>query len=436
MKTNVFIRGTLLSVLVILSIVLSYFIWKGQPDYETINVKEVEKTSIDKQKTAMQVFRPMMIQVNQKNSHFQTNDSEYVNELAADARSFSFSEVVLSGKKRSAEYDRIIHQNGTIELIYPNNIPFSIFSQIFQVDGKELENATFNRIIFDTNKTDTGLFTVYFTNDYEDTIYQSSLQERDIKSAQKIVNEADKKNALTEVPEVLPSKHSIFLSNEPVKMKSEKYIVDSMDINLFTKALFPDMGSVKNEDNSYTNGSSKIVLDTDNKVLEYINPSQESMMNNESTAKRVSRIQDSFNFVNEHAGWTDNYYYTGYLAQSGTANFSLFVNNLQVLSSSGMAQIAVTEGQEAVYKYSRPYFKLDYPIPRESEDVTLPSSVSVYNSLKENPNIDIESLQMITLGYQMNWTEDKGLNRIVVLSPTWIFKYNGQWFVADLKGSE
>lgn len=66
MKTNVFIRGTLLSVLVILSIVLSYFIWKGQPDYETINVKEVEKTSIDKQKTAMQVFRPMMIQANQK----------------------------------------------------------------------------------------------------------------------------------------------------------------------------------------------------------------------------------------------------------------------------------------------------------------------------------------------------------------------------------
>ncbi|WP_088810431.1 MULTISPECIES: YycH family regulatory protein [Listeria] len=436
MKTNAYLRGAILTVLVIFSIVLSYFIWKGQPDYETIDVKEVEKTTIDKQKTAAQVFKPMMIQVNKNDTHFQTNNGTYVNELAADGRNFSFSEVVLSGKKRSEEYDRIIHQNGAIELIYPNNIPFSIFAQVFQVEGKKLDNASFNRIIFDTNKTDTGLYTVYFTNDYEDTIYQSSLQEKDIESVRNIVEEANKEDVFNEVPEVRPSKHSIFLSNERIKMSSEKYIIDSMDINLFTKALFQDVGSVKNEDNSYTNGSSKIVLDTTNKVLEYINPAQEVTTNTETISKRDSRIQDSFNFINEHAGWTDNYYYTGYYAQSGTVNFGLFVNNLQVLNSAGMSQIYVTEGQEAVYKYSRPFFKLDYPIPRESEEVTLPSSLSVYKNLESNPNIDIRSLQMITLGYEMSWVEDKGLNRIVELRPTWIFKYNGQWFVSDMKESE
>ncbi|EKM9284341.1 transcriptional regulator, partial [Listeria monocytogenes] len=44
-------RSFILTILVVLSIVLSYFIWKGQPDYEAINVKEVEKTTIDKTMT-------------------------------------------------------------------------------------------------------------------------------------------------------------------------------------------------------------------------------------------------------------------------------------------------------------------------------------------------------------------------------------------------
>lgn len=147
-------------------------------------------------------------------------------------------------------------------------------------------------------------------------------------------------------------------------------------------------------------------------------------------------IQDSFNFINEHAGWTDEYYFTGYDSTTGSANFGMFVDNLQVISGNGMSQISVTEGQEAVYKYSRPFFKLDYSIPRESDEVKLPSSATVYESLKNNSNIDITAVQMITLGYKMSWVEDKGLKRIVELEPTWIFKYRGKWFDAGVKESE
>lgn len=42
-------RSFILTILVVLSIVLSYFIWKGQPDYEAINVKEVEKQPLTRQ---------------------------------------------------------------------------------------------------------------------------------------------------------------------------------------------------------------------------------------------------------------------------------------------------------------------------------------------------------------------------------------------------
>lgn len=50
MRKFSYVRGLLLTILVILSVVLSYLIWKAQPNYESIDVKEVKNTAIDKQK--------------------------------------------------------------------------------------------------------------------------------------------------------------------------------------------------------------------------------------------------------------------------------------------------------------------------------------------------------------------------------------------------
>ncbi|EAG7464773.1 transcriptional regulator, partial [Listeria monocytogenes] len=129
-------RSFILTILVVLSIVLSYFIWKGQPDYEAINVKEVEKTTIDKTMTTSQVFKPYKLAVNANENNYQSLDADLLNELMAQGKAFSFSEVVLASKKSSEDYEKLIHKNGTIEIIFPNNIPFSIFAQIFQVEGE------------------------------------------------------------------------------------------------------------------------------------------------------------------------------------------------------------------------------------------------------------------------------------------------------------
>ncbi|NHW78012.1 transcriptional regulator, partial [Escherichia coli] len=130
-----------------------------------------------------------------------------------------------------------------------------------------------NRIVFDINKTDTGLHSVYFTNDDQENIYQSSLQNKDIDKIEKIVKKNESK--LTQNDKLISNKRNLFLSSEKTKLNRKKYIIDSLEINLFTSALFQDSGTVKSEGNTYTDGSSVIEMDTDNKVLEYVNPSQE-----------------------------------------------------------------------------------------------------------------------------------------------------------------
>ncbi|HBM4627582.1 TPA: transcriptional regulator [Listeria innocua] len=423
-------RSFLLTVLVVLSIVLSYFIWKGQPDYEAINVKEVEKTTIDKTMTTSQVFKPYKLAVNANEINYQSLDSDLLNELMAQGKAFSFSEVVLANKKSNEEYEKLIHKNGTIEIIFPNNIPFSIFAQNFQVEGEGLESAFFNRIVFDINNTDTGLHSVYFANDDQENIYQSSLQNKDIDKIEKIVKKNESK--LMQNDKVISNKRNLFLSSEKTKLNRKKYITDSLEINLFTSALFQDSGTVKSEGNTYTDGSSVIEMDTENKVLEYVNPSQERTNPEDlNNVKRAGLIQDSFNFVNDHAGWTGDgaYYFTGYAAESATTNFNLFIDNLQVYNEDGMADISVTEGLEAVYKYMRPFFRLDTDVPGEKKEVTMESSYSVYNALVENPNVKAEEIEDIVPGYHMTRSESSGMNRIVTLEPTWLYKYHDKWFI-------
>ncbi|ECB9829248.1 transcriptional regulator [Listeria monocytogenes] len=423
-------RSFVLTILVVLSIVLSYFIWKGQPDYEAINVKEVEKTTIDKTMTTSQVFKPYKLAVNANESNYQSLDDDLLNELMAQGKAFSFSEVVLANKKSSEDYEKLIHKNGTIEIIFPNNIPFSIFAQIFQIEGEGLESAFFNRIVFDVNNTDTGLHSVYFANDDQENIYQSSLQNKDIDKIEKIVKKNESK--LTQNDKLISNKRNLFLSSEKTKLDRKKYIIDSLEINLFTSALFQDSGTVKSEGNTYTDGSSVIEMDTDNKVLEYVNPSQERTNPEDlSSVKRAGLIQDSFNFVNDHAGWTGDgaYYFTGYAGESATTNFSLFIDNLQVYNENGMADISVTEGLEAVYKYMRPFFRLDTDVPGEKKEVTLSSSYSVYNALAQNPNVKAEEIEDIVPGYHMTRSESSGMNRLVTLEPTWLYKYHDKWFI-------
>ncbi|EFR88943.1 two-component system activity regulator YycH [Listeria marthii] len=423
-------RSFVLTVLVVLSIVLSYFIWKGQPDYEAINVKEIEKTTIDKTMTTSQVFKPYKLAVNSNDNNYQSLDADLLNELMAQGKAFSFSEVVLANKKSSEDYEKLIHKNGTIEIIFPNDIPFSIFAQIFQVEGEGLESAFFNRIVFDINNTDTGLHSVYFANDDQENIYQSSLQNKDIDKIEKIVKKNEGK--LTQNDKLLSNKRNLFLSTEKTKLDRKKYIIDSLEINLFTSALFQDSGTVKSEGNTYTDGSSVIEMDTDNKVLEYVNPSQERTNPEDlSSVKRAGLIQDSFNFVNDHAGWTGDgaYYFTGYAGESATTNFSLFIDNLQVYNENGMADISVTEGLEAVYKYMRPFFRLDTDVPGEKKEVTLQSSYSVYSALAQNPNVNAEEVEDIVPGYHMTRSESSGMNRLVTLEPTWLYKYHDKWFI-------
>ncbi|EUJ30416.1 Two-component system yycF/yycG regulatory protein yycH [Listeria grayi] len=430
-------RGLLLTILVIISIVLSYSIWKGQPNYEAINVKNVEKTTISKEQTAAQTFKPYKVIWNKDGKQFSSNDETAIKSLSSRGTTFGFSEVLVSEKKKTETYESIIHQNDTFELVYPTTIPFTIFSQVFHVSGKNLQSDSFNRIIFDKNASDTGLHTVYFANDQNHTIYQSSLQEKDMNEVASIVNKA--KDTFIENDVVIDQNRRLYLSSSPLNIDSRKFIISSIKINLFISALFQDSDSIKNEGNNYTNGSSIIQVNPEYKTLEYVNQAQErNRPELLPKQKQAMMIQDSFNFVNEHAGWTGNFTFAGYDVNSGSTNFMLDVHNMMVFNPDKMTTISVAQGQESVFRYTRPYYMFESEIYSAKRKVKLESSYSAYQKLIKSKAVDPQNIDAMAPGYEMkrsNWENTSSLNRVVELEPVWMFQYKGTWFsVNDTEG--
>ncbi|MBC6316143.1 YycH family regulatory protein [Listeria grandensis] len=418
------IRGIILTVLVVISVFLSYSLWKVQPDYEVIDNETVKKEQIAKLRQPEQVFRPTAVYLHQNESNYVTQNLTMINALVKAGTTFDFSELVRTDKM-NASYQEMMHQDDSVELVFPNAVPLSIYSQVFRLKGDNFDLNSFNRITFNLTKSENGLFSVYFGNDSNEQIYQGSVQQDQVNMLKQILTE--QKTVLAPVDEVYKNKQYLFLSNAPVKLRQQQYVIETIDIGLFKNALFGDGSKVKGQDNSFTNGSSSMTINPDAKVLTYVDPAQERRDTSQlSSAMKSEQIQASFNFINDHWGWTGNYYYSGYAADNSTTAFSLFVQGLPVFNDDGMSQILVSEGTESVYKYQRPFFKLGAQITTESKEVTLPSSVSVYENLIKT--VEPNDIQMIVPGYVMGYEQNNNsYNRVVELKPAWFYKYNGTW---------
>ncbi|MBC1500914.1 transcriptional regulator [Listeria weihenstephanensis] len=425
------IRGVILTILVVISVFLSYSLWKVQPDYEVIDNETVKKEQIAKMRQPEQVFRPTMVYYHQNDVNYMSQNLDLVSALVKAGTTFDFSELVRMDKL-SAGYQAMMHQDNSMELVFPNAVPLSIYSQVFRLKGDNFDLNSFNRITFNLNKSENGLFSVYFGNDSNEQMYQGSIQQDQVDELKEILTK--QKKDLVVADQLYKNKQYLFLSDRPVKLKQQQYVIEAIDIGLFKNALFGDGSKVKGQDNSYTNGSSSMTVNPDDKVLTYVDPAQERRDTSQlSSAMKSEQIQSSFSFINDHWGWTGDYYYSGYSADTSTTAFSLFVQGLPVFNDDGMSEILVAEGTESVYKYRRPFFKLGAQISTESKEVTLPSSDSVYNELIKTVNPD--DIQMIVPGYVMGYEQNnKSYNRVVELTPAWFYKYNGTW--TPVKGGD
>ena len=134
-------------------------------------------------------------------------------------------------------------------------------------------------------------------------------------------------------------------------------------------------------------------------------------------------ITIGINFINEHGGWTDNYYYAGAYPDSRQLIFQLYLFDYPVFSELGLSRLTLEISSNKVRAYERPYFTLDYVSWPTKDKKQLPSGSEIISRM-ENSGIDLETVDDILIGYEMKIDTD---DPIILVEPDWFYRVGNQW---------
>ncbi|MBM7648163.1 regulatory protein YycH of two-component signal transduction system YycFG [Bacillus ectoiniformans] len=421
------IKSIALAVLVLISILLTWSIWNYQPDYETIDNDYIYEVSISETRTADELIKPSKVLVHIEEEHHGTNNEKDADEVLKELKKWTFDEGEnISTTLSEREFQRLVHGNNRLEMIFPTYVPFTSFKNILTFNNNSVPNAVFDRIVVTQVNAKENTALVYFVSTSERLVFKSEAQASTAAIFKKrFIDSADRWKHYFSYK--LKNGHTIFLPNEETSLLRYKYYPDYIATEKFKDALFSDPSYVKkgakSDGEEYTDGSSLLRVNYNNHMIFYVNPAKESEI--DRTGNYHQLLEKSMNFVNEHSGWTDQYRLFDSSPSNPTINYRLFVSGRPVFNDQGMTLIQQVWGQDQIYKYVRPYFTLDISLPSEKDEVKLVNGKTAIDKVVSQDDINPNMIEDLTVGYDL--ARDPQTRKILVLEPSWYYKYNGRW---------
>ncbi|WP_144527226.1 YycH family regulatory protein [Peribacillus simplex] len=424
-------KSIILIILVGTSIFLTWSIWTYEPEYDPFEQSsEFIKIKSDVQ-IVSDVIKPVSILFHGNGQHFQTSNPVEINEMEKEFSQWRFSSIKeVSVKRLQRKFDDFVHEDGSIEIEFSDDIPLALYKTVLNITDKEVPEFSFDRIIIKQKDISGKESAVYFVSYDQEKIYQGMVDSKKLRNFMDSFyrDSYDKHPEYT--AETINSKKTLFVPENPVEINRLEYYIDYLDIGNLKNALFIFPKFVRQEPVSvgeeYTDGTRLMTVNKDHYLISYINPAQKSKLFGSSS----DLLQKSIDFINDHDGWEDNNYRFAYMSENEQrVVFRLFVNGYPTFNESGMTEIEQIWGKEEIYSYDRPYFSLDSVLPSEGAVKILPSGKEVLNKLKSKDNIDFKSVEDISIGYKLNKSLDSKLVTLVTLDPTWYYRIGDKWFM-------
>ncbi|MFJ7994216.1 YycH family regulatory protein [Peribacillus frigoritolerans] len=424
-------KSIILIILVGTSIFLTWSIWTYEPEYDPFEQSsEFIKIKSDVQ-IVSDVIKPVSILFHGNGQHFQTSNPAEINEMEKEFSQWRFRGIKeISVNRLQRKFDDFVHEDGSIEIGFSDDIPISLYKTVLNITDKEVPEISFDRIIIKQKNISGNESAVYFVSYDQRKIYQGMVDSKKLRNFMDSFYRGSYDKHPEYTAETINSKRTLFVPENPVEINRLEYYIDYLDIGDLKSALFINPKYVRQEPVSvgeeYTDGTRLMTVNKDNYLISYINPAQKSKLFDSSS----DLLQKSIDFINEHAGWENNNYRFAYMSKNEQrVVFRLFVNGYPAFNESGMTEIEQIWGKEEIYSYDRPYFKLDSVLPSVGSAKTLPSGKEVVNQLKSKDNVDFNSVEDISIGYRLDKSLDSKLVTLVTLEPTWYYRIGDKWFI-------
>lgn len=426
------IKTGLLIGLVCLSLVLTWQLWTFQSNVALLDesAQYIPSEAMSEEKKLSDVVSPEQIIV--------FKDEKYGAVLPHQYKFQMFNEQLLTiGIDDEYFETAIVSSNVTtenrVEFIYPTSIPLDVFLTMFQIDYSELviplievshvylykneqESAVHLQFIDSNEKKVVDIRTMLPVEDFERVFFT---QFSELTKVGKIRYGSVQK----EFPPYL------YVPEQSVVANRLSFTVSTISGEFFRQTLFPDPDMVKyyrqsDNEESYTDGSRIINIRTNGLFMEYNNPVFSSEQR-ERSSKHI--IQRSYEFINSHGGWTDNYVLADWEANEyrDIAEYRLHINRYPVISFEGSDQmlLRVSRSGNQTEGYIRPLFYLDSQPIDAVDEIELPSREELLDYLEQHNYLDPKRLKKIVLGYEMIMPS----RSFVTVEPNWFILFDDRW---------
>lgn len=419
------IKSIILTILVLVSILLTWNLWTYQPNYDTMeNSNTVREVSLSEKQEVQKIVSPSQVLFHIKGEHYGTVNTDNIDKLIKELSRWSFYDIKNYTDKVENLKD-LTHGNGNAEITFPGEVPIELYRNVLSIEGKKIPSFNFNKIIINVENLEKENGTVYFVSGETQQVYIAHISSANLSEFYKDFY----KNAV-HYPRYFAfdtsAKRTIFLPEAETEMMSYKYLPVTLDSEEFKEALFSDPSFVQKSTSSqreeFTNASSKMTVNDLTNILTYVNPTAEDnvLLNSYDLVKR------SIDFVNGHGGWTDPYRYVSKNEYSRSVTFRLYSGDgYPVFNDRGISEIKEIWGRDEIIKYERPNIALELPITTEMEKVIRPSGHVALKFLQDKKNFKPELLDDLVLGYRMERESDA--NGLILLEPAWFYRYDKTW---------
>ncbi|XJZ27301.1 YycH family regulatory protein [Bacillota bacterium Lsc_1132] len=419
------IKSIVLTMLVLLSIFLTWNLWTYQPNYDTIeNSNYVAQVTLSQKQDVKKIVRPDLALYHIKGEHFGTVNPFELDKLTKELSRWVFYDV-RNDTDRIGNINDLTHANGNVEIVFPTDVPINLYRNVLRFEEKKLPSFNFDKIIVNVENPEKDNGIVYFVSTSNEQVYTSRISLTFLNDFTR-----DFYKVAWQYPHYFAynaaNKQTFFLPENELEMMEYKYLPVTLNSDEFKEALFNDPSFVQKsfvpQGEEFTNGSSKMNINYDRNMLLYVNPTVDSDFS-ETTNDLVKR---SIDFVNEHGGWTDSYRYVGKDELQHKVTFRLYSDDgYPVFNDSGMSEINETWGRTEINKYVRPNISLELPLKTEMKKIKFPSGRAALNYLLSKKGIKPELLEKIVLGYKME--RDSKTSKLILLEPAWFYLYDKTW---------
>ena len=427
MKRVEAVKSVVLILLIALSLTLTFSIWTFIPNHKTIEQEPTVDISIAGKVNVETVIKPYKILFNLEEGLRGTADSVEIDRMINELKSWSISNLSLEDRNFDNEkLDALIRGENSLTLFFQGEIPLPVYNTILNIGDINIPEVAFNRIIVEWNSVNSTM-DMHFVSRENKLHYSAKAHVMDFQDVQSsVIAKAEDYDEYAEVnPESTPF---IAVPVEQIELVSNTYYEDEISPSLFRNALFSDPNTVlrsKIDENSeeFQDDHALMSINTLTKNLDYVHPKAKS----DELAIPSELLLNTFDFINEHGGWTDEFRFARMNPMSRYVEYQLYVHGLPVFSDTTSTKIEQVWGNDRVFRYMRPYYTLDLTLPSEKEVRVLPSGVDVAKMLKESTELDSSMVEEIIPGYYMKHDTARTDRSLFVLEPSWFYNVKGNW---------